>query len=116
MKREWNRSQLRRYSTVSTGRFSRAQSTTSFFLKERPSISQAGPDVAGVRRGSTRFPAVDSSVSLRSMGANGGSTFWGAPITEEKHDDVFEDVALSDRANSWSNGVGVGRNGGGGHC
>nr|KAG5689049.1 hypothetical protein BaRGS_006445 [Batillaria attramentaria] len=105
--KEWTRSKLRRYSTVSMGRSSRAQSTTSFFFKERPSISQ-GPD--GARRGSTRFPAVDSNVSLRSMAANGIPCNWGI-IMEEHHDDVSAETGLVGTQKSLGSGVVAKENG-----
>ncbi|XP_076463790.1 glucagon-like peptide 1 receptor [Babylonia areolata] len=62
--KRWQRQMLRRQSVASL-RSSRAMSTTSFFLpRERPSFS--GPS----RRGS-RFPNVQSCLSIKSMGANG---------------------------------------------
>lgn len=63
MIKRWQRHMLRRQSVASL-RSSRAMSTTSFFLKERTSFS--GPS----RRGS-KFPNVESCVSIRSMEANG---------------------------------------------
>ncbi|PVD30985.1 hypothetical protein C0Q70_10261 [Pomacea canaliculata] len=65
IKKKWTRHWLRRHSTVSA-RSSRAFSTTSFWFKERASISQ-GPAGDYLRRNSSRLPAVESSVSLRTM-------------------------------------------------
>lgn len=50
-------------------RSSRAMSTTSFFLRERASISQA----SGAPRRGSKFPNVDSCLSLRSMETNGSA-------------------------------------------
>lgn len=61
---------LRRQSLVSM-RSSRAMSTTSFFLRERASISQASG--AGAPRRGSKFPNVDSCLSLRSMETNGSA-------------------------------------------
>lgn len=59
---------LRRQSLVSM-RSSRAMSTTSFFFRERASISQA----SGAPRRGSKFPNVDSCLSLRSMETNGSA-------------------------------------------
>ncbi|KAK7110668.1 secretin receptor-like [Littorina saxatilis] len=71
--KRWQRQMLRRQSVVSL-RSSRAMSTTSFFFKERTSIS-----MLPANRRSSKFPNVDSSISLRSMeSANGTAGGRGA--------------------------------------